>query len=106
MHVLGRAPVPLFRRVAGLLFLALAALGSTQAGAEVASPWAQGLHSRVRLVADPDATGNLGEIEASSEIGTLSVTMAGRASANAKTSASVAYSLLHAILSRGAGLVI
>jgi aspartate dehydrogenase len=62
--------------------------------------------TRVRLVADPDATGNLGEIEASSEIGTLSVTMAGRASANPKTSASVAYSLLHAILSRGAGLVI
>ncbi|HZW47897.1 MAG TPA: protein-disulfide reductase DsbD domain-containing protein, partial [Microvirga sp.] len=51
MHVLGRAPVPLFRGVAGLLFLALAALGSTSAGAEVASPWAQGLHSRVRLVA-------------------------------------------------------
>ena len=51
MHVLGRAPVRLFRGAAGLLFLALAALGSTSAGAEVASPWAQGLHSRVRLVA-------------------------------------------------------
>jgi aspartate dehydrogenase len=62
--------------------------------------------TRVRLVADPAAVGNVGEIEAMSEIGTLSVTMAGRASANPKTSASVAYSLLHAIRSRGARLVI
>ena len=62
--------------------------------------------TRVRLVADPAATGNTGTIEATSGAGDLLVTMAGRASDNPKTSASTAYSLLHAILSRGATLVI
>jgi aspartate dehydrogenase len=62
--------------------------------------------TRVRLVADPAATGNTGRIEAESAIGSLSVTMAGPASANPKTSASVAYSLLHAIRSRAVRLVI
>ena len=62
--------------------------------------------TRVRLVADPAATGNTGVIEACSRAGDLLVTMAGRASGNPKTSASTAYSLLHAVLSRGASLVI
>jgi aspartate dehydrogenase len=62
--------------------------------------------TRVRLVADPAATGNTGTIEAGSRAGDLLVTMAGRASGNPKTSASTAYSLLHAVLSRRASLVI
>jgi aspartate dehydrogenase len=62
--------------------------------------------TRVRLVADPAATGNTGAIEASSDAGDLRVTMSGRPSGNPKTSASTAYSLLHAVLSRGATLVI
>jgi aspartate dehydrogenase len=62
--------------------------------------------TRVRLVADPAATGNTGRIDAESAIGTLTVTMAGEASANPKTSASVAFSLLQAIRSGGARLVI
>jgi aspartate dehydrogenase len=60
----------------------------------------------VRLVADPAASGNTGTIEASSAIGDMTVIMAGRASANPKTSASTAYSLLHAVRSRAATLVI
>ena len=60
----------------------------------------------VRLVADPAAAGNTGTIEASSAIGDMTLVMAGRASANPKTSASTAYSLLHAILARSATLVI
>jgi aspartate dehydrogenase len=60
----------------------------------------------VRLVADPAASGNIGMIEASSEIGDMKVVMAGRASANPKTSASTAFSLLHAVRSRSATLVI
>jgi aspartate dehydrogenase len=62
--------------------------------------------TRVRLVADPAATGNTGRIEAESEIGTMRLVMAGRASANPKTSASVAYSVLYAIALRSATLVI
>ncbi|WP_210247620.1 aspartate dehydrogenase [Salinarimonas soli] len=62
--------------------------------------------TRVRLVADPESRGNTGEVRAESEIGTLEVTMAGLASTNPKTSASVAYNLLHAIRQRGARLVI
>jgi predicted dinucleotide-utilizing enzyme len=57
-------------------------------------------------VADPRADGNVGRIEAESEAGSLRVTMSGRASANPKTSASVAYSLLHAIKARSTTLVI
>jgi predicted dinucleotide-utilizing enzyme len=60
----------------------------------------------VRLVADPEAAGNTGTIEASSEIGDMTLVMAGRPSANPKTSASTAYSLLHAVRSRAATLVI
>ncbi|MGA0597790.1 aspartate dehydrogenase [Enterovirga sp. CN4-39] len=62
--------------------------------------------TEVRLVADPAASGNTGTIEASSEIGDMTVVMAGRASANPKTSASTAFSLLHAVRSRSATLVI
>jgi aspartate dehydrogenase len=62
--------------------------------------------TRVQLVADPAAQGNTGRIEADSEIGTMTVVMAGRASANPKTSASTAFSLLHAIHTRSAQLVI
>jgi DsbC/DsbD-like thiol-disulfide interchange protein len=51
MHLFRRTPIPLFHGLAGLLLLALTALGPTPAGAEEVSPWAQGLHSRVRLVA-------------------------------------------------------
>jgi len=53
--------------------------------------------TRVRLVADPQATGNTGVVEAESPIGSLRVEMAGLASANPKTSASTAYSLAHAL---------
>jgi aspartate dehydrogenase len=60
----------------------------------------------VRLVADPTASGNTGMIEASSAIGDMKVVMTGRASANPKTSASTAYSVLHAVRSRCATLVI
>ncbi len=62
--------------------------------------------TRVRLVADPNAVGNTGTIEASSELGDMEVVMAGRPSENPKTSASTAYSLLHAVRSRAATLVI
>ncbi len=62
--------------------------------------------TRVQLVADPRVDGNVGQIDAESEIGSLRVTMSGRASANPKTSASVAYSLLHAIRTRSTTLVI
>jgi aspartate dehydrogenase len=60
----------------------------------------------VRLVADPTAEGNTGTIHAESVIGTMTVVMAGRAGANPKTSASTAYSLVHAIQMQGALLVI
>lgn len=53
--------------------------------------------TRVRLVADPAATGNTGMIEAESPIGSMRVEMAGKASANPKTSASTAYSLAYAL---------
>ena len=51
----------------------------------------------VRLVADPAAGGNAGRIEATSAAGSLRVEMAGPASANPKTSASTAFSLLRAL---------
>ena len=60
----------------------------------------------VRLVADPSAFGNAGVIEAESTIGSMSVVMAGRASDNPKTSASTAFSLLHAITAQSSVLVI
>ncbi|MEQ9044410.1 MAG: aspartate dehydrogenase [Sneathiellaceae bacterium] len=62
--------------------------------------------TRVRLVADPAAKGNTGRIEAVGAAGRLDVTMGGGASANPKTSASTAWSLLDAILRRGESFVI
>lgn len=58
--------------------------------------------TRVRLVADPAATGNTGRIEAEGAAGRLEVSMGGAASANPKTSASTAWSVLDAILRRTA----
>ncbi len=60
----------------------------------------------VRLVADPEASGNTGMIEASSKIGDMKVVMANAASANPKTSANTAFSLLHALRTRTATLAI
>jgi aspartate dehydrogenase len=62
--------------------------------------------TRVRLVADLVAKWNTDMIEVESEIGTMKVVMEGRASANLKTSASTAFSLLHAIHARSAQLVV
>lgn len=60
----------------------------------------------VCLVADPTAQEITGVIEAESVVGTMRLVMSGPASANTKTSASTAYSILHTIRSRGATLVI
>lgn len=62
--------------------------------------------TRVRLVADPAATGNTGRIEATSAVGTLLVENAGAAGANPKTSASTAYSLAYALATESAHFVI
>ncbi len=62
--------------------------------------------TRVRLVADPAAGGNTGVIEAESAIGTMRVEMAGQAGANPKTSASTAYSLVHALQNMTSRIVI
>jgi aspartate dehydrogenase len=62
--------------------------------------------TRVRLIADPKAAGNSARIDADSEVGTMTVLMAAHATTNPKTSASVAYSILHAIRTRSARLVI
>lgn len=57
--------------------------------------------TQVDLVADPSlTTGNVGRIEASGRLGTLTVTMAGRAAPdNPKTSQVTAYSIVHALRS-------
>lgn len=57
--------------------------------------------TRVDLVADPAlTTGNVGRIEASGRLGTLSVEMSGRAAPdNPKTSQVTAYSIVHALRS-------
>ena len=56
--------------------------------------------TRVDLVADPGLTGNVGRIEASGRVGTLTVEMAGRAAPdNPKTSLVTAYSIVHALRS-------
>lgn len=69
--------------------VALAGLGLTQ--------------TRVRLVADPAATGNTGRIEAQSENSQLTVIVAGRSSAaNPKTSAITGRSILSALANRRA----
>lgn len=60
----------------------------------------------VRLVADPGLDGSTGTVEATSAVGDMKVIMSGLASANPKTSASTVYSLLHAVRSRAATLVI
>lgn len=56
--------------------------------------------TQVDLVADPRLTGNVGRIEASGRLGTLTVEMAGRAAPdNPKTSLVTAYSIVHALRS-------
>jgi aspartate dehydrogenase len=60
----------------------------------------------VRLIADPRADGNTGTINAQSTVGSMRVVMTGAASDNPKTSASTAFSVLHALRSRYATLVI
>jgi hypothetical protein len=60
----------------------------------------------VQLIADPAAKGNTEMIEADNKIGTMTVVMAGHASANPRASASTAFSRLHAIHARSAQLVI
>ena len=57
--------------------------------------------TQVDLVADPSlTTGNVGRIEASGRLGTLTVEMAGRAAPdNPKTSQVTAYSIVHALRS-------
>jgi len=59
----------------------------------------------VRLVADPAARGNAGRIDARSRHSRLRVTVAGESSANPKTSAITAMSILAALRQRGAHLV-
>lgn len=60
----------------------------------------------VELVADPGSSANVGMIEAESRLGTMTVVISGTASSNPKTSASTAFSLLHAILSQTGCVVI
>lgn len=61
--------------------------------------------TEVQLVADPDAAGNTGRIEARSESSTLTVIVAGRSSAsNPKTSAITGMSVLSALANRAAVL--
>ena len=56
--------------------------------------------TRVDLVADPGLAGNVGRIEASGRLGTLTVEMAGRAAPdNPKTSLVTAYSIVQALRS-------
>ena len=56
--------------------------------------------TQVDLVADPALTGNVGRIEASGRLGTLTVEMAGRAAPdNPKTSLVTAYSIVQALRS-------
>lgn len=62
--------------------------------------------TRVRLVADPSATGNTGRIDAESAVGTLIVENAGLAGANPKTSASTAYSLAYALANEAGHFVV
>lgn len=62
--------------------------------------------TRVELVADPRSSVNVGTLEVDSEVGTMTVVMSGKAAANPKTSASTAFSLLHAIRREAAVVVI
>ena len=63
--------------------------------------------TEVRLVADPDRTSNAGLLEAAGPAGTIRVEAAGPAAAeNAKTSIVTAHSVVSALLSRSATIVI
>jgi len=63
--------------------------------------------TRVRLVADPAADGNLHRLEASGSFGTMRVEMCGRAlAANPKTSAMAALSLARAVVNLEAAVTI
>jgi len=63
--------------------------------------------TRVHLVADPGAAGNLGRIEARGRGGTLDVTFGGPAMLdNPKTSASTAFSLARALLNAGRAITL
>jgi aspartate dehydrogenase len=63
--------------------------------------------TRVELVADPDAPGNIHEIEAEGATGSILIRMQGRPSANnPKTSALTALSVVRALLNEAASIVI
>ena len=63
--------------------------------------------TEVRLVADPNASDNMGRLEAEGKFGTLRVEATGTPTPeNPKTSANTAFSLLHAMRNRNATLVI
>ena len=60
----------------------------------------------VRLVADPGVTRNSAMVEAEGSLGTLTCKLESQPSSNPKTSATVAYSVVNAILRRSAALCI
>jgi aspartate dehydrogenase len=63
--------------------------------------------TRVQLVADPDAPGNLHEIEAEGVTGRIAIRLQGKPSAaNPKTSALTAFSIARALLNEAAAVVI
>ena len=63
--------------------------------------------TEVELVADPDAPGNIHEIEAEGEAGRFAIQLQGKASrTNPKTSALAALSVARALLNRHATIVI
>ena len=63
--------------------------------------------TEVRLVADPNASDNMGRLEAEGKFGTLRVEATGTPTPeNPKTSTNTAFSLLHAMRNRNATLVI
>jgi aspartate dehydrogenase len=63
--------------------------------------------TRVELVADPDAPGNIHEIEAEGATGSILIRLQGRPSAsNPKTSALTALSVVRALLNEAASIVI
>lgn len=62
--------------------------------------------TKVRLIADPNSTENVGVLEAESTAGLLRVEQRGGASDNPKTSASTAFSLAHAVSNLNARLII
>jgi len=62
--------------------------------------------TEVELVADPDAPGNVHEIEAEGATGRLAIRLEGRPSRNPRTSALTAPSVARALLNEGATIVI